>query len=245
MVTIRKVPTPEALWVHGVIYGPSGVGKTRLALTYTGGKVLVANIEDGYMSIAGSGIDMVDLRTRQDFHDLYTFLARGQHDYQMLWVDTFTEAKRFLTAQVLSGKSHRPDSVQYSMDDYRQANEMLRQWVWLLRSLPMHVFYVCLSATSRRKGDLVTKQTLDVGESLANSLFAYSSVVGYMTVEERQTASGETARARVLHLAPSDDWDAKLRLPPGFRAPKMIVSPTLDKVLSLYRQTPKEGESNE
>lgn len=236
---IKRVPEAEGIKVQGLIYGPSGVGKTRLALSWTGGKVLVANIEDGYMSISGSGLDMVDLRKYKDFLDLYQFLKSGKHDYGLVWVDSFTEAKRFVSAQVADDKVDQrmaKNPYQLSMDDYKQSNEMLRQWVWAMRSLPLHVFYVCLSITSRRQGDFVTKQTIDLGESLANSVFAYCSLVGYMTIEEVQKPDGTPATARVLHLQPTDDYDAKLRVPPGFPAPTRIVAPTLDKILSIYKK---------
>lgn len=243
--TIHKMPTAGELPVTGTIYGPSGVGKTRLAMTWTGGNVLFANIEDGFVSVAGTQLAKKDLRTHQDFLDTYYYLKEGKHKFGLVWVDTFTEAKRFITAQVAlekGGARETKNTFQHSMDDYKQANEMLRQWVWMMRSLPLHVFYVCLPITSRRKGDVVTKQTIDLGESLANSLFAYSSLVGYMTIDEITKPDGALSRARVLHLQPTEDYDAKLRLPPGLPSVPHIVAPTLDKILGLYKPTPqKEG----
>jgi hypothetical protein len=245
--TIAPIPAAKDVFVKIAIHGGSGVGKTRLATSYTGGKVLFGNIEDGYLSIAGSGIDYKDLRTEQDFRRFFLYLKSGDHPYKMAFIDSFTEAKKFFSAQVAQEKvanRQAKNPYQLSMDDYKQANETLRQWLWDMRSLPMHIVYICLSATQRRQGELRTKQVPDIGESLAGSLLAYSSVVGYMEIVDavKKNAAGEEepVKARKLWLQPVGDFDAKIRMPVGMTAPEAILSPTLDKIIGLY--SPKEAK---
>lgn len=239
--TIAPIPAAKDVWVKIAIHGGSGVGKTRLATSYTGGKVLFGNIEDGFLSIAGSGINYVNLRSEQDFKRFFLYLKAGDHPYTMAFIDSLTEAKKFFSAQIAQEKvTNRQSKNQYqlSMDDYKQANETLRQWLWDMRSLPMHVVYVCLSATQRRQGELRTKQVPDIGESLAGSLLAYSSVVGYMeivdAVKKADDGTETTVKARKLWLQPLGDFDAKIRMPVGMAAPDAIMQPTLDKIIGLY-----------
>ena len=245
--TIRPIPPAKDVWLKATVYGDSGVGKTRLAASRRQGKVLFANIENGYLSIAGSGINKVDLETYKHFQDLFLYLKTQDHGFDTLWVDSFTEAQRFVVAEVARdkvGRRESKDPYKLSLEDYGLATERLRQWVWDLRSLPMHVFYVCLAQGVVAKGEIVVKQTIATTAKLAASLYAYSDLVAYYNIEEAVVQeTQQKVEVRRLHLQPTGDFVAKARMPVGTSMPTSLVNPTLDKIIGLYRgeTKPKEG----
>lgn len=244
---IAPIPPAKDVWVKGTIYGDSGEGKTRLALTKkVGGKVLFANIEDGYLSIAGSGIDKVDLKSYRDFQNLFLYLKAGQHPYDTVWIDSFTEAQKFAVSEIAVEKvsaGRDKDQFKLSLEDYGLATERLRRWLWDMRSLPMHVFYVCLAKSMIAQGDIVTKQTLAVTQKLAEGLFAYSDLVAYLTrAEVQKLGSDETIEVRRLYLRPTREFIAKTRVPIRVEVPPYINVPTIDKIIALYRNDIKKQE---
>lgn len=251
---IAPIPPAKDTWVKGTVYGDSGMGKTRMALTKrNGGKVLFANIEDGYLSIAGSGIDKVDLKAYRDFQNLFLYLKLGKHPYDTVWIDSFTEAQKFAVSEIADEKvsaGKDKDPFKLSLEDYGLATERLRRWLWDMRSLPMHVFYVCLSKPVIAKGEIVTKQTLAVTQKLAEGLFAYSDLVAFLTTADVQVPGSDDLKTiRRLHLRATPEMVAKARMPveierqlPGGQVPPYMNVPSLDKIIALYRGETKKKE---
>lgn len=245
---IAPIPNPKDVWLRATFYGESGVGKTRMVLTKrTGGKTLFINIEDGYLSIAGSGIDKADLKSYKDFRDLFLYLKTSKHPYDAVWVDSFTEAQKFAVSEiaiekVMAGRDKDPFKI--SLEDHGLATERLRRWVWDMRSLPMHVFYVCLSKPVIVAGEIMQKQTLAVTQKLAESLFAYSDIVGYLTpAEVKKAGTEDTITVPRLYMRPTPAFVAKVREPIGTPPfPPYLNRPTIDRLIALYRGEPKKEE---
>lgn len=237
---IAPIPRAADVWVTGGIYGESGTGKTSLAITKkAGGKVLFANLEDGYLSISGSGIDKVDLRTYKDFRDLFVYLKTAKHPYDTLFVDSFTEAQKFVTAEIAQRKvsnNEAKDPFKWSPEDYGLGISRLRQWMWDLRGLPMHVFYIMLARSEKKSGDVIVRDTLALSPDLARTAFSYCSLIGYMALDSVTVAeTREQKVVRKLYLQSVGDFVAKARLPLGVTCPTHILQPTLDKIIALYR----------
>ncbi|MCR8526282.1 ATP-binding protein, partial [Escherichia coli] len=58
-------------FVNVCVYGPSGIGKTSLAKTLNKHETLILNMERGLLSVAGSGIDYVDIFSTADLSEAY------------------------------------------------------------------------------------------------------------------------------------------------------------------------------
>lgn len=63
--------------VNICVYGPSGIGKTTLATTLAKGETLVLNMEKGLLSIAGTGIDYVNILSTKDLSEAYKELTEN------------------------------------------------------------------------------------------------------------------------------------------------------------------------
>ena len=85
--------------VKALIYGESGVGKTKLAATAP--TPLILNAEGGLLSLAGDNLDSVDITTVDDIMEIYQFLTESEDakKYETIIIDSISEvAEVYLSA---------------------------------------------------------------------------------------------------------------------------------------------------
>lgn len=77
--------------VKALIFGESGVGKTKLASTVP--TPLILNAEGGLLSLASDNLDSVDIKTVADVMDVYQFITESQEasKYETIVLDSISE----------------------------------------------------------------------------------------------------------------------------------------------------------
>lgn len=77
--------------VKALIFGESGVGKTKLAATAP--TPLILNAEGGLLSLAGDNLDSVDIKTVDDVMDVYSFITESEEaqKYESVVLDSVSE----------------------------------------------------------------------------------------------------------------------------------------------------------
>lgn len=161
---------------HGIkmlLNGESGVGKTRssISLKAAGYKPIVISAESGVLSLKGSGISMIDIARTDDgkgilpqdrmarLYEVFTWLQKGQPEYDTVFLDSLTEVNSVLMASLKVKFPDRKDSLPM----YGENFETMTKLVKAFRDLPYNVVIVSLSETEKD----------DVGRR-----FVTSSVVG-------------------------------------------------------------------
>jgi phage nucleotide-binding protein len=128
-----------------LIYGPSGSGKTTLARTIKG-KVLIVSAEAGLLSIAGTGIDSIDIslddkgtlipqEARIDrLKEVYKYLVsdEAKAKYDWVFVDSLTE----LGANMVAGLKREFPDRKDSLVMYGVNLDRMRNLIKLFRDLP-------------------------------------------------------------------------------------------------------------
>jgi phage nucleotide-binding protein len=123
-----------------LVYGAAGVGKTYLARTLDG-KALVLSCESGLSSLLDTSMDYVDIATVQDLRDAYVYLAKGEHDYKWVVLDSVSEmAEMALTESLAANKDARKA--------YGDMQESIIKLMRVFRSLPMNIYF-----SAKRKQD--------------------------------------------------------------------------------------------
>lgn len=226
-----------------LVYGESGVGKTRLlgstdevpALR----KILYIDIEGGTMSIKDiyPDIDTVRVKNWHQIRDVYEFLKAGNHDYVTCCVDSLNEMQKFNMSQVMIDLiSTRPDldADIPGMREWGKNLEQMRKYIRAFRDLPMNTLFSCLAMTDKDAKTGIQTKKPGLSGKLANEVAAFLDIVCYMYMKE---VEGE--QQRMLLTGATDQFVAKDRTA---KLPMVMQQPTMKSILEII--TKKNEESN-
>lgn len=235
---IKKIPIThphENRLVKSLIFGPSGHGKTTLLGTANDDErtspMLLLSFEGGTASLVGRDIDVVEIRSWDDYNEAYAFLADGNHDYKSIGIDSISETYTFalLTRLADPGKDRKiPDLLEQG--DYGIALVQMRKFLRAFRDLPFHVFVSSLSKDEQdsREG-LVKKPAL--GGTLSDEAPGIFDSVTYLGMG----SGADGIDHRYLCIANVPKLRIKTRSPIGVQLPDMIEDPTIGKLLDALR----------
>ena len=102
-MAIKLVSTKNAARESGVkitVYGPAGSGKTRLCAT-TGEPTLIISAEAGLMSLRDFDIDVAEVTTIEQVHEVYRYLSASEEGKKYKWVclDSISEIAEVVLAE--------------------------------------------------------------------------------------------------------------------------------------------------
>ena len=243
--------------LKALFYGPPGVGKTSLLATAnlhpSTAPILIINVEGGMLSVTDTTAlgmteapDVVDLTSYDQLGDIFWFLAKGDHPYRSVGIDSLAELRTLNLDSVVGrsiaksgGKRTSPDEV--FLDDYGTSNTQLKRALRMFRDLPMHVFYTCHDSASqdKEKNEVVWP---DLPPGLKNAVIGYMDVVGYMYAQNTSEEDGTESVQRRMLCQPYSKWWAKDRSP-GSRLGLCVDEPSIPKLIDLITNR-KESDPN-
>jgi len=118
--------------IKTVIYGASGVGKTRLARTAS--NCIILSAEKGLLSLNNEDIPYIEISRPKDVDDAYAFL-KSDTEYQTVFLDTISEiGEVLLTDFLLHG--HDGAAVKDGRQAYRMLADAMMPMIRNYRDLP-------------------------------------------------------------------------------------------------------------
>lgn len=215
-VSIQK--TSQLALIHGVkilIYGGPGVGKTTLAASCgdpPGEGVLILSAENGLLSLRGSDIDCIQIKTILDFEEAYLYVMSPECKHHIIYIDSISEIAEMILSSAKAG-----------LKDPRAAyGALIEQFTVLIKNFRdvsmKHVVMVAKEETYAPDGALATIRPFLPGSKLPVDLPHLVDEVFHMEVQHDGTRTFKTqpdgtskAKDRSGNLLPLESADQGLQ----------------------------------
>lgn len=236
----RKASVGKAILIHG----PTGAGKTTLAIHKAPRPVLVLDADQGIDSIIGTtNPEEIILWEGSDWESLDEFrdyVKSGDWDFKTIVVDNVTVAQkpviRYAIEQAMAklddaGKAKRDPDIP-SQQDWGKIYRVLDKWIVDIKSVAkqkgVNVIFTAGTAEWLDADAGYTKLMPDIEGKERNQIATHMDAVGWLEHDED---------GRRLHLAPSGAFITKVRLPidQHGQVPDEIEDPDFTKMISAVQ----------
>jgi len=225
-----------------LVYGDSGVGKTRFASSAP--KVLMIDVNDkGQDSVRRDlNPDFILIEYWREINDIYWFQQEGDHDYESVGIDTVSNLQNICMDFVLGDEAARDASRDPDMPS-RQAwgkvGKLMRTQIINFRNLPLNTIFVAQLRAKQTGDDEDDESEIiygpEVSPSIEKTLKAAVGTIGYLTKREvvirnKKTKTARKEIRRRLLLGDSERYISKDR---NGVFPEHIDAPDLAEMLTL------------
>ena len=215
--------------IRFLVYGESGVGKTRFASTWP--KPLFIDLDDGMASV-DIPVHRVGITDFSQLFSLHEYLASAPKEFGTIVIDTLNEAQVLgLTHTVNSYPSiRRPYDSLASQSDY---GKMLSDFDDLMRrykALPIHI--VCVTQVTGKEFETDKIIPALIGKNTARQICRMMDEIGYLYLDDNGVPTMS------FHLAEYIGKDRSGKLPATIQSP---TYPKLAKYWGTVSKTQKRG----
>ena len=143
-MSFETTTTAEVARSNGLkvlVYGLAGVGKTMLCAT-TGDldKTLIISCEGGLLSLRKHDIAAVEIHNLDELREVYDALARGEHPFEWVCLDSITEIAEVVLAEL-------KDQNRDARKAYGELADVMFKVIRRFRDLPCNVYFSAKQAS--------------------------------------------------------------------------------------------------
>lgn len=251
-MTLKITKPGERTHLKALIFGPYGSGKTHFLgtaqLDARTAPALYLDFEGGEQTLSGLDIDVAEVRSWDDFNDVYAMLEAGS-DYKSILLDSLSETHIFALMNILSevGSSRDPDKLE--IQDYGKASIQMRRLIRLFRDLPYH-FIATAQDKSDREARVGNVKKPALAGQMADEAPGLFDVCGYLAlsqVEVEEDGKKVARDVRSLLLKNFAQFRVKVRTPWGQEdtVPDFIDEPTVGTLLDALSIGVKKEDAKE
>lgn len=223
--------------INMLVYGESGIGKTRLAGSADAvpalRRILLIDVEGGTLSLRDTYPDVETVRVKSwaAMQDVYDALYSGQHDFTTLVVDSLTEVQKMSMDGIMRRLVEEHENRSEEVPGLREWNinlEQTRKFVRAFRDLPMNTIFTALLKTDKNNRTGAIKRKPSLSGKLADEVSGFLDIVAYLYAKE---IDGE--QRRILLCGQTEDTVAKDR---SNNLPITIEEPVMAKIWQLLNK---------
>ncbi len=205
MSVLDQISKPKPRPLAATIIGEAGLGKTSLAACFP--KPIFIRAEDGLKSIINS--PMPDafpvLKTVEDLWPQIWALAKEEHAYQTVVIDTVSTLDTMFTDWVVETDPNKPKSINQALGGWGAGTNMvasqhrrLRKGCEYLLDRGMNVVFLSHADTSTISppdGNQYTRYTMRMHEKSMQPYVDNVDVVGFLRLETFTKGDGDVKKA--------------------------------------------------
>lgn len=150
---IKQASGNDIKRVFGLVAGRAGVGKTTQLTTFPIDRTMGISIEDGFLSIEGSGYKYAEAKTYEELLGFVTNIKKIAPWVEYLYIDSLTEIYDMLKRTL--GQKY---SAKQNFAKHEDMYDMLIHLVRVARQLDISVFFTC--HTKDDKNGLILEEEL-------------------------------------------------------------------------------------
>jgi len=150
--------------VKALIFGESGVGKTKLAATAP--TPLILNAEGGLLSLAGDNLDSVDIKTVKDVMDVYEFITESADakKYETIILDSVSDVAEVYLSTLKKKFTDPRQAYGVLADD---VGDMIRAFRDIKHK---HVYFIAKAGRVEDENGIGEIKSIMPGKTLTNGL---------------------------------------------------------------------------
>lgn len=238
---IYRVSQAEAK-INMLVYGESGIGKTRLAGSADAvpalRRVLLIDVEGGTLTLRDTypEVETVRVKSWQDMQNVYDALYSGKYDFSTIVVDSLTEIQKMSMDGIMRKLVEEYEERSADVPGLREWNinlEQTRKFVRAFRDLPMNTIFTALVKADKNPRTGAMKRKPSLSGKLADEIAGFLDVVVYLYAKE---IDGENKR--LLLCTSTEDTVAKDR---SNCLPMTIEEPTMDAIWKSLNNKESHG----
>ena len=149
-----KPPALISKYLNGMIFGEFGVGKTHLLGTAEDhpetSPLLILDIDGGVSTLRKRKVDVVPIRSIEEFNEkyqeLYNSIEDGEMFYKTIGVDTLTEFQSLDISDIMRERYNENPRLDKDVPDqygWNKSGAHIRTMVRALRDLPCNTIFTC------------------------------------------------------------------------------------------------------
>lgn len=220
-------PVEEASkYAKVVVFGRNKTGKTVFGSSAE--KTLVIDIDEEGTRSAHSGTKVIEVRSFDEVAHVYWYLKAGNHDHEVVCIDTTTALHAAAIRKVLGEAEDRDPTRERATPDRRiwgRANQLHNELIMNFRNLPMHVVFLAQErVVDDEDTDEPALHTLSLPAGARGTVLGCVGLVGRIFLKEVKVKKGpnkgKTKWTAVLLVGPHEQYDTgnRIGLPPLIKA---------------------------
>lgn len=188
--------------INALIYGDSGVGKTRLALTCD--RPLVISAEGGLLSLAGHDVPYIEVNDIKSAREAVGYAIKHAGEYGTIIFDSLSEIAEIVLADALQ-KTPDPRKA------YPEAEAAVTRLIRQLRDLPCSVIWIGKSTVVQDDMGRRIHAPMVPGSKFQDKLPYLLDLVGRLVVDTVSKEDGTQQLRRTLRFVSDGSFTAKDR----------------------------------